>query len=51
MPGPAPDEEAILAFVRNRLAAEKRPQKIPVGARASAASANGKLIRKALEKP
>lgn len=48
--GPAPDEEAILAFVRERLAAYKCPKQIwfvPALPR----TANGKLIRKALEKP
>ena len=49
-PGHAPDEEAILAFVRERLAAYKCPKQIwfvPALPR----TANGKLIRKALERP
>ena len=49
-PGQAPNEEAILAFVRERLAAYKAPKQIwfvPALPR----TANGKLIRKALEKP
>jgi acyl-coenzyme A synthetase/AMP-(fatty) acid ligase len=49
-PGKSPDEEAVLAFVRSRLAAYKCPKQIwfvPALPR----TANGKLIRKALEKP
>ena len=49
-PGAAVDEQAILAFVRNRLAAYKCPKQIwfvPALPR----TANGKLIRKALERP
>lgn len=48
--GTHPNEEAILAFVRERLAAYKCPKQIwfvPALAR----TANGKLVRKALEKP
>lgn len=48
--GKAPNEDAILAFVRDRLAAYKCPKQIwfvPALPR----TANGKLIRKALEKP
>lgn len=48
--GQTPNEEAILAFVRERLAAYKCPKQIwfvPALPR----TANGKLIRKALEKP
>jgi len=48
--GQTPNEEAILAFVRERLAAYKAPKQIwfvPALPR----TANGKLIRKALEKP
>jgi acyl-coenzyme A synthetase/AMP-(fatty) acid ligase len=49
-PGAAVDEQAILAFVRDRLAAYKCPKQIwfvPALPR----TANGKLIRKALERP
>jgi acyl-coenzyme A synthetase/AMP-(fatty) acid ligase len=49
-PGVTPNEEAVLAFVRERLAAYKCPKQIwfvPALPR----TANGKLIRKALEKP
>ncbi len=49
-PGQVPNEEAILTFVRERLAAYKAPKQIwfvPALPR----TANGKLIRKALEKP
>jgi len=49
-PGRSPGEESILAFVSERLAAYKRPKQIwfvPALPR----TANGKLIRKALEKP
>lgn len=48
--GTSPDEEAVLSFVRGRLAAYKCPKQIwfvPALPR----TANGKLIRKALEKP
>ena len=48
--GVQPNEEAILAFVRERLAAYKCPKQIwfvPALPR----TANGKLVRKALEKP
>jgi acyl-coenzyme A synthetase/AMP-(fatty) acid ligase len=48
--GQSPDEDAILAFVRQRLAAYKCPRQIwfvPALPR----TANGKLDRKALEKP
>lgn len=48
--GRAPNEEALLAFVRERLAAYKVPKQIwflPALPR----TANGKLIRKALQKP
>ncbi len=49
-PGAAPNEEALLTFVRERLAAYKCPKQIwfvPALPR----TANGKLIRKALERP
>jgi acyl-coenzyme A synthetase/AMP-(fatty) acid ligase len=49
-PGASPNEDAILAFVRERLAAYKCPKQIwfvPALPR----TANGKLVRKALEKP
>jgi acyl-coenzyme A synthetase/AMP-(fatty) acid ligase len=49
-PHVTPDEEQIMAFVQERLAAYKCPKQIwfvPALAR----TANGKLIRKALEKP
>ena len=49
-PGAAAGEQAILAFVRDRLAAYKCPKQIwfvPALPR----TANGKLIRKALERP
>jgi acyl-coenzyme A synthetase/AMP-(fatty) acid ligase len=48
--GQSPNEEAVLAFVRERLAAYKCPKQIwfvPALPR----TANGKLIRKALERP
>ena len=48
--GKSPNEDAVLAFVRERLAAYKCPKQIwfvPALPR----TANGKLIRKALEKP
>ncbi|MFO1122370.1 MAG: acyl-CoA synthetase [Hyphomicrobiales bacterium] len=49
-PGRSPDDAAILSFVRGRLAAYKVPKQIwfvPALPR----TANGKLIRKALDKP
>lgn len=48
--GQAPNEEAILAFVRERLAAYKCPKQIWF-VTALPRTANGKLIRKALERP
>ena len=48
--GRSPDERSVLAFVRERLAAYKCPKQIwfvPALPR----TANGKLIRKALERP
>lgn len=49
-PGVTPDEADILAFVRERLAAYKCPKQIWFAA-SLPRTANGKLIRKALEKP
>ena len=49
-PGEAPDEASVLAFVRERLAAYKCPKQIwfvPALPR----TPNGKLVRKALERP
>jgi len=49
-PGAAANEQAILAFVRDRLAAYKCPKQIWF-VHALPRTANGKLIRKALERP
>jgi acyl-coenzyme A synthetase/AMP-(fatty) acid ligase len=49
-PGVTPNEESILAFVRDRLAAYKCPKQIWFVS-ALPRTANGKLIRRALEKP
>lgn len=48
--GRTPDEAAVLAFARDRLAAYKCPRQIWFVS-ALPRTANGKLIRKALEKP
>ena len=48
--GATPDEDEVLAFVRDRLAAYKCPKQIWF-VTALPRTANGKLIRKALERP
>jgi acyl-coenzyme A synthetase/AMP-(fatty) acid ligase len=49
-PGAAPNEDDIMAFVRERLAAYKCPKQLWF-VKALPRTANGKLIRKALERP